>query len=165
MSISRHRLIAGTGLAMLMLAMCLVVYTKLMAKWGSGIPPELVSVVEQADLIVVDKHERSLVLMRAGTPIARYSISLGSGADDGPKHREGDKRTPQRWYIIDSRNAHSRFDLSLHISYPDKKDIQLARSAGYPAGVDIMIHGVPNGWVRCLNESTGLDRRLYCGNQ
>lgn len=146
MNISRRRLIAGAGPAILIFVMCLTVYTKLMAKWGYGTPPALAPVVEQADLIVVHKHDRSLILMRSGEIIASYSISLGSGADDGPKYREGDKRTPQGWYVIDSRNAHSRFDLSLHISYPDKNDIQSAGNAGYPAGADIMLHGVPNGW-------------------
>ncbi|MBM1020246.1 L,D-transpeptidase family protein [Enterobacter sp. E1] len=87
-----------------------------------------------------------------------YPISLGRNADAGPKQREGDKKTPQGHYYIDSRNTHSRFSLSLHISYPDKTDIQQAKENSYPPGENIMIHGVPNGWgcsVHCFDTLTG----------
>lgn len=36
--------------------------------------------------------------------------------------------------------------LSLHISYPNPDDRRNAEAGGFPAGGDIMIHGLPNGW-------------------
>ncbi|MBP9582408.1 MAG: L,D-transpeptidase family protein, partial [Ignavibacterium sp.] len=43
----------------------------------------------------------------------------------------------------------SSYHLSLHISYPNKNDIERADSNGYLPGGDIMIHGKPNyfGWL------------------
>jgi murein L,D-transpeptidase YafK len=32
------------------------------------------------------------------------------------------------------------------VTYPSVRDSARARAAGYPAGGDIMIHGVPNGY-------------------
>lgn len=37
--------------------------------------------------------------------------------------------------------------LSLHISYPNTDDRRNAEAGGFPAGGDIMIHGLPNGWA------------------
>jgi len=39
----------------------------------------------------------------------------------------GDKKTPEGEYVIDSKNAHSRFHLALHISYPNTADRERAR--------------------------------------
>lgn len=132
---------------LLFFALCLLAYTRIMARWGHTSPPALLPAAQQADLIVIHKSERTLTLMRHGVPLANYHVSLGKNADAGPKQREGDKRTPQGHYFIDSRNSHSRFSLSLHISYPDKNDINAAKSAGYSPGENIMIHGLPNGWA------------------
>ncbi len=56
---------------------------------------------------------------------------------------EGDGRTPEGRYVIDWRNARSRFHLSLHISYPDARDHQRAAALGVSPGGDIFIHGTP----------------------
>ncbi|MDK9365452.1 L,D-transpeptidase family protein [Lelliottia wanjuensis] len=117
-----------------------------MARWGHASLPEPLPATQQADLIIVHKASRSLTLMRQGISFASYPVSLGRNADAGPKQREGDKKTPQGRYYIDSRNARSRFSLSLHISYPNKTEIQHAKEGDYPPGENIMIHGVPNGW-------------------
>ena len=77
-----------------------------------------------------------------------YKIALG-GNPNGPKERQGDNKTPEGTYIIDSRNKDSRYHLSLHISYPNEKDKKRAKELGVSPGGDIMIHGIKNGfsWV------------------
>jgi murein L,D-transpeptidase YafK len=102
-------------------------------------PPE-----SQADLIKVDKTARTLSLVRGADIIKTYQVSLG-GAPDGHKSREGDGRTPEGRYSIDSRNSRSRFHLALHISYPNSDDRSDALRRGISPGGDIMIHGLPNG--------------------
>ena len=64
----------------------------------------------------------------------------------GPKTREGDHKTPEGHYIIDTRNIKSKFHLALHVSYPNVADIARARKLGVPPGGAIMIHGLPKGF-------------------
>jgi murein L,D-transpeptidase YafK len=47
--------------------------------------------------------------------------------------------------MIDAKNAHSRFHLALHISYPNPDDKRRAQKLGVAPGGDIMIHGIENG--------------------
>lgn len=84
-------------------------------------------------------------LMHAGHVLRTYKIALGRDAV-GPKSRQGDHRTPEGVYIIDSRNASSQFHRSLHISYPNPNDRERARKLGVSPGGDIFIHGLPNGY-------------------
>lgn len=121
-------------------------YTRIMAKAGSGDPPEMAPATETADEIRVEKARRQMVLLRQGQPIDTYRISLGGRGDDGHKQREGDERTPEGHYVIDWRNPHSMAHLSLHISYPNGADKRAAEERGYSPGGNIMIHGLPNGW-------------------
>ena len=100
----------------------------------------------QADRIVVVKSQRTLTLLHAGRPLKVYKVALG-GNPVGPKTREGDNKTPEGSYIIDSRNARSQFHLSLHISYPNAADRARARRLGVNPGGDIMIHGLPPQWA------------------
>ena len=99
----------------------------------------------KADRIIVHKKERAMVLMHSGQVIKTYKIALG-GNPVGPKTRQGDHRTPEGTYVIDSRNASSMFHRSLHISYPNAPDRERARNLGVSPGGDIMIHGLPNGY-------------------
>jgi murein L,D-transpeptidase YafK len=69
------------------------------------------------DRIMIHKRTRILELMHAGKVIKTYKIALG-GNPVGPKMRQGDHKTPEGNYIIDSRNLQSQFHRSLHISYP-----------------------------------------------
>ena len=101
-----------------------------------------------ADKILIEKKERRLTLISQGKILKTYKIALG-GNPNGPKERQGDNKTPEGTYIIDSRNKDSRYHLSLHISYPNDKDKKRAKELGVPPGGDIMIHGIKNGfsWV------------------
>jgi murein L,D-transpeptidase YafK len=104
-----------------------------------------VNAQSHADAIVVHKKERTLELTHAGKVIRTYRIALGSNPI-GPKTRQGDHRTPEGMYLIDSRNLHSQFHRSLHISYPNAADKERARKLALPTGGDIYIHGLPNGY-------------------
>jgi tetratricopeptide (TPR) repeat protein len=101
-----------------------------------------------ADRILIEKKERRLTLISKGKVLKTYQIALG-GNPNGPKERQGDNKTPEGTYVIDSRNKDSLYHLSLHISYPNEKDRKRARQLGVSPGGDIMIHGIKNGlsWV------------------
>jgi tetratricopeptide (TPR) repeat protein len=105
-----------------------------------------------ADRILIEKKERRLTLMSKGKVLKTYKIALG-GNPNGPKERQGDNKTPEGTYVIDSRNRESRHHISLHISYPNEKDKKRARELGVSPGGDIMIHGIKNGfsWVGDLH--------------
>jgi murein L,D-transpeptidase YafK len=100
--------------------------------------------VLRADLVVVSKKRREMVLLRGESVLRTYRIALGR-EPVGPKRQEGDGRTPEGRYIIDRRNAKSKYHLSLHISYPDAADVSRALEAGVNPGGDIMIHGLKDG--------------------
>lgn len=98
-----------------------------------------------ADRILIEKSKRTMTLLSDGKVLKTYKIALG-GNPNGPKERQGDNKTPEGVYIIDSRNRDSRYHLSLHISYPNEKDIKRARALGVAPGGNIMIHGIKNGY-------------------
>jgi tetratricopeptide (TPR) repeat protein len=96
------------------------------------------------DKVLIEKKNRRLTLFSKGEAIKSYKIALG-GNPVGPKERQGDNRTPEGIYTIVSRNRHSKYHLSLRISYPNKKDKKRAKELGVSPGGDIMIHGIKNG--------------------
>lgn len=98
----------------------------------------------KADSILILKHEHLLELLSHGKVIRTYKVALGTGGLS-PKNLEGDGRTPEGRYIIDSRNAHSAYHKSLRISYPNAEDSKRAARRGVRPGGAIMIHGLPNG--------------------
>lgn len=101
-----------------------------------------------ADRILIEKKERRLTVLARGEAIRSYRIALGRNPV-GPKERQGDNRTPEGTYVIDSKNRNSRYHLSLHISYPNERDRKRAQELGVAPGGNIMIHGLKNGlsWV------------------
>jgi murein L,D-transpeptidase YafK len=101
---------------------------------------------EPADKVLIEKKERRLALLSKGEVIKSYKIALG-GNPVGPKERQGDNKTPEGTYLIDSRNRDSGYHLSLHISYPNEKDKMRAKKLGVSPGGDIMIHGIKNGFT------------------
>jgi murein L,D-transpeptidase YafK len=111
----------------------------------SMIAQSAAQVVQHADHIVVLKKERTLELFSQGKVIKTYKVALG-GDPVGPKTRQGDHKTPEGSYILDSRNSHSQFYKSIHISYPSGRDRALARQGGFSPGGDVYVHGLPNGY-------------------
>ena len=101
---------------------------------------------EPADKVLIEKNARRLTLLTRGEVIKTYKIALG-GNPVGPKERQGDNKTPEGTYIIDSRNGNSGYHLSLHISYPNEEDQKRASELGVSPGGDIMIHGIKNGFA------------------
>ena len=98
------------------------------------------------DRVVVYKHERRLVLLSQGKELRSYRVALG-GEPSGPKMRQGDHRTPEGSYVLDSRNANSHFYKAFHISYPNSRDIAAAKKLGVSPGGDIMLHGLPKNYA------------------
>jgi murein L,D-transpeptidase YafK len=103
---------------------------------------------DKADGVLVLKSPRRLLLLQGGQVLRDYEVALGS-SPSGPKRHQGDGRTPEGRYRIDSRVVASRYHRALHISYPNAADREFARRAGVSPGGDVMIHGLPNGerWV------------------
>lgn len=105
-----------------------------------------------ADKVLIEKQARRLTLLSKGQEIRTYKIALGR-KPEGVKEQEGDNKTPEGTYVVDSRNRKSGYHLSLHISYPNDNDKKRAKELGVPPGGDIMIHGMKNGfgWLGRLN--------------
>jgi len=97
-----------------------------------------------ADLVVVDKSDRTLTLFTAGRPTWTVEQVQFGGAPEGHKQFEGDERTPEGRYTIDYRNPDSAYHLSLHVSYPNAADSAFAQAQGRSPGGLIFIHGQPN---------------------
>jgi len=114
-----------------------------------------------ADKILIEKKERRLTLISNGNVLKTYKIALG-GNPNGPKERQGDNKTPEGTYVIDSRNRDSRYHLSLHISYPNERDKKRAKELGVSPGGDIMIHGIKNGFSLVGDLHTGFDWTKGC---
>jgi len=99
----------------------------------------------EADQVIVVKSQRSLTLLSHGKVLRSYKVALG-GSPVGAKEQQGDHKTPEGHYLLDRRNAKSRFYKSIHVSYPNEQDRQRASQRGVTAGGDIMIHALPNGF-------------------
>lgn len=115
---------------------------------SSSSPPKLDGV--KADRIVILKSKHLMILMANGKPLRSYRVALGRAS--GAKERQGDHKTPVGQYVIDEKNAQSRFHLALHISYPNAADRKRAHDAGVDPGGAIMIHGVEKqfAWLGSL---------------
>jgi murein L,D-transpeptidase YafK len=108
-----------------------------------------------ADSILILKKDHLLELLSADKIIRTYHVALGTGGL-APKEQEGDARTPEGHYVIDSRNAQSHYYKALHLSYPNASDRERAAKMGVAPGGAIMIHGLPNG-----RGAIGPAHRLY----
>jgi len=99
----------------------------------------------RADKVVVIKKKRVLLLVKDGEILRKYRVAIGRNPV-GSKTRQGDNKTPEGEYVLDRRNRSSRFYRSIHISYPNAKDINRAQQKGVAPGSDIMIHGLPRNY-------------------
>jgi murein L,D-transpeptidase YafK len=99
----------------------------------------------RADQAIVVKSQRTLTLLSQGQVLRTYKVALG-GTPVGAKEREGDHKTPEGHYVLDRRNAKSRFYKSIHVSYPSEQGRRKAAERGVAPGGDVMIHGLPNGF-------------------
>jgi len=84
-----------------------------------------------------------------------FAQSCSGRRPDRSEGAAGDHKTPEGVYVLDSRNAHSQFYKSIHISYPSVREREAARQRGVSPGGDVFLHGLPNG-----NEWVGSSHRL-----
>jgi murein L,D-transpeptidase YafK len=99
----------------------------------------------RASFILVDKSDRTLTLFADGAVLKTYTGFQFGDAPMGHKQFEGDERTPEGRYTIDTRNPNSAYHLSLRVSYPNAADRAFAAAQGRSPGGDIFLHGQPNG--------------------
>ena len=100
---------------------------------------------DKADIVVVQKKDRVMLLMKNGKEFKRYKIVLG-GNPIGHKQQEGDQRTPEGNYVLDYKKSDSSFYKAIHVSYPHIEDKKRAKQLGVNPGGFIMIHGQKNGF-------------------
>ncbi len=96
-----------------------------------------------ADRVVIEKAARELHLFQNGEVFRTFKIALGI-MPTGDKTKEGDFKTPEGRYVLDSRNQNSDYFLAIHVSYPNSADRREAERLGVNPGGAIMIHGQPN---------------------
>lgn len=113
-----------------------------------SVPCSLATETTTADKVIIEKKARKLTLYSKGQLIKTYKVALGR-KPEGAKEKEGDNKTPEGIYAIDTRNTKSSYHLALHVSYPNPQDIQRAKLQGVSPGGNIMIHGIRNGlgWI------------------
>ena len=99
------------------------------------------------DLVKVDKSKRRMYLIDNGQVVKEFRIALGKHPK-GHKTQEGDHRTPEGRYYLDFVIDNSEFYRSIHISYPNPRDIASAAKLRVDPGGDIKIHGLRNGEKR-----------------
>lgn len=107
-------------------------------------PPVVLSETTRTTFILVDKSDRTLTLYGGDRALKTYTGLQFGDAPAGHKRFEGDERTPEGRYIIDTRNPNSAYHLSLRISYPNAQDRAYAAARGRSPGGDIFLHGQPN---------------------
>lgn len=98
-----------------------------------------------ADSVVVRKSEKKMFLYQGGKILKEYSVIFGANPK-GHKQQAGDERTPEGNYILDYKKNDSSFYKAIHISYPNKIDIENAKMRNVNPGGQIMIHGQKNGF-------------------
>ncbi len=101
--------------------------------------------ITMADKVIIKKSTRILYLSQNGEIYQKYHVSLGQ-VPVGAKEVEGDMKTPEGVYLLDWRQESNQYYKSLHVSYPNAKDIAHAKELGINAGGMIMIHGTPPSW-------------------
>ena len=107
-------------------------------------PEDKLPIDGKIEKLVVTKSKRTLDVYSAGRIIKTYKISLGRNPI-GDKEFEGDKKTPEGHYKINSKNPDSEFHRNLGISYPDQSDIKEAQNRRVEPGGEVKIHGIRNG--------------------
>lgn len=132
------------------------------------------------DRLRVSKSARVLEAFTGATRVATFRAAMGRGGS-GPKRMEGDGRTPEGSYTIDSRHRSREFHRFLHVSYPNAQDRERYREGrrdgtiprGVGIGGDIGVHGTPSwaslipwsrevGWTEgCIAVSSAEAEQLY----
>lgn len=128
---------------------------------ASEMPVRAMDEMPMVSQVLVRKEERRLYLMSGDEVVRSYRIGLGDNPT-GHKLFEGDKRTPEGKYTLDWRNPDSDFYKSIHVSYPNNQDREMAEAWGLDPGGSIMIHGLPNDAGEWAFAFIGLDWTNGC---
>lgn len=119
--------------------------TEEFARKFQPVPRHLLS---HTDLMLMDKKRRLLHILSNGEVLGSYIVALG-GNPLGHKSKEGDQKTPEGLYFFDLKNRKSEYYLSLRINYPNPQDRANAlRDKIKNPGENIMLHGLPNSWLK-----------------
>jgi murein L,D-transpeptidase YafK len=107
---------------------------------------------EKIDRILIEKSAHTMTLMSHGQALKTYHVAL-STVPVGAKERAGDHKVPEGSYTLDEKKPVSRFDLALHISYPNAADRARAKKLGVDPGGEIEIHGLEKkyAWMGALH--------------
>jgi murein L,D-transpeptidase YafK len=97
----------------------------------------------EIDLVEVDKSENKMYLLDNDKIIKEYHVAFGENPK-GHKEQEGDEKTPEGIYTLYYKKEDSSFYRAMHISYPNKSDLDNAKNKGVSAGGFIMVHGQRN---------------------
>ena len=94
-------------------------------------------------------------LLDGAKVVKSYKVALG-GHPEGAKDRQGDHKTPEGVYFVESKKPNSQFHKALHVSYPNEADRDRAHKLGLNPGGDIEIHGLGAkwGWVGAAHRET-----------
>lgn len=108
---------------------------------------------DSIDTVLVKKSERRMYLLHQGEIVKEYKVRFGANPS-GHKEQEGDERTPEGKYMLDYKKEKSSFYKALHISYPNKADIEKAKLKNVHPGGQIMVHGQKNGlgWLSIITQ-------------
>lgn len=96
-----------------------------------------------------------MTLMSGGKIIKTYRVALGT-VPVSPKEQQGDHKTPEGDYFVQTKIPNSRFHKALLVSYPNAADRARARKMGVNPGGEIEIHGLGSefGWLGALHRQT-----------
>ncbi|WP_208725750.1 L,D-transpeptidase family protein [Leptospira noumeaensis] len=100
---------------------------------------------ESKPTIYVYKSEKILKVLQDGKTILQIPISLGF-EPKGQKLEEGDGKTPEGIYTIDYRINEWEYYKALHISYPNRNQVEAAKKLNKNPGSGILIHGMKYYW-------------------
>ena len=95
------------------------------------------------DLVLVRKAMHRMELIKDHKVFKKYHIAIGKNPI-GKKEKRSDNRTPEGKYVLDYKRPYSQYHLAVHISYPNKEDLEQAKKNKADPGGMIFIHGQPN---------------------
>jgi murein L,D-transpeptidase YafK len=120
---------------------------------GRAQPPSIAD--KKVDRILIVKSTRTMTLMNGSEILKTYKVALGA-VPIGPKHQQGDHKTPEGIYAVEAKIPNSQFHRALLISYPNAADRERARKMGVKPGGAVETHGIGEkyGYLGALHRAT-----------
>jgi len=105
---------------------------------------------QRVDRIEVYKRDKRMILIDdTDCVVKEYKVRVG--LNKGPKHCDGDKKTPEGTYYITEKRD-SKYYKFLALNYPNNNDIANAKRLGCKPGDSIGIHA----WIKGLPKEGSL---------